>query len=1039
MAVAVVACVEKFGIALKEGECDNLQRSYKICMDTFLLLLLIFAVIPWLFAIGRKLKRQQAEQERHAAALTRRVFELEAALRQLQRAAPTAERPQARAQHVSAESEANVASSAVSETITGEPSPAEEIDQAVSSGSLVEPQAPPPPPPPPSPPPFPDSGPPPSMASEAKPSWFDRIKGGLDIEEALGTNWLNKIGIVLLVLGVAYFLGRQLGQMGPAGKVLVGLSVSLVLLGGGIFLERKPGYRILGRAGIGGGWALTFFTTYAMYHVQATRIFASQTPDLLLMLVVAAAMVAHTLRYRSQVVTGLAFLLAFSTLTISQVTVYSLTAGAILALGLVVIVSRMQWFELEIFGIIAAYGNHWWWLRRIIEPMGNHKHAFPEFPLSTGILLFYWAVFRASYIIRKCDERQEKVSTIAALLNSAALLGLMKYQSIHPEWAFWALLAMGAVELGLALLPTTRRRRTAFLILATIGVTLLVAAIPFRFTGASLDALWLLEAEALILAGIFAREILFRRLGMVASLLTPIYLLSGDAGTLLGWRINGMPGTRDVRLALLCLVAALILFANSHIVVRRWPELFEHVVDRTVMHRFSFLGAFLLYVGAWAAFAQSLTAVAWTGLGLILLMLGARLNLEQLPFEAHFFFASAFIACLCTNLLTRARWGHVSQRLVTVTIIGFLFYAASRWGSAACAAWPRLQRGVPVAYRWMASLLLILLASYALRAASVSPAWVVLGLVLVEAGFALRLGDVRAQGYLSLALAFVAIFFINLNAQSSGGAIGPKLYTVLPVVLALYYVYERLNSMAEQPALERRFHIAALAVWCGALALSALLRFQLDLDWVAAAWALCGLVSLGIAWRSKRELFVQQALFFAFIATFRAGLHNLYERSYLPGPLWHSRAMTTGATAGLLFLGLLFAFPLRRRQATDQPGTKLVKLLRGVVRRPEQTFFFLPLGLVVALLAVELRRGLITVSWSALGVMVFLFALWAGERSFRLAGLCLLLLGVAKIVIVDVWNLSSGYKSLTFVCMGVALLLVSFLSAHYRDAIRRYL
>ena len=41
------------------------------------------------------------------------------------------------------------------------------------------------------------------------------------------------------------------------------------------------------------------------------------------------------------------------------------------------------------------------------------------------------------------------------------------------------------------------------------------------------------------------------------------------------------------------MVAALIFFGNSHIVVRRWPELFEHVIDRTVMHRFSFVGAFL--------------------------------------------------------------------------------------------------------------------------------------------------------------------------------------------------------------------------------------------------------------------------------------------------------------------------------------------------------------------------------------------------------------------------------------------------------------
>ena len=621
-------------------------------MDIFVLLLLLVVVVPWLIAMGRRQTRERAEQEQRLADLTRRVFQLESAIEQSRRT-----------------TQPTVSSS--------EP----KVEVSVEPASTYV--APPPPPIPPSleePQPEPISAsadlplpetvaalyrapsstsgpPPPSFAVEAGPSWFDRLKGGLDIEEALGTNWLNKIGIVLLVLGVAYFLGKQLGQMGPAGKVLVGFLVSFTLLGGGIFLERKPGYRILGRAGIGGGWALTFFVTYAMYHVQAdanTRIAGSRS---LADVDCRCGDGGHTLRYRSQVVTGLAFLLAFSTLTISQVTVYSLTAGAILALGLVVIVSRMQWFELEIFGIIAAYGNHWWWLRRIIEPMGNHKHPFPEFPLSTGILLFYWAVFRASYITRKCDERQEKVSTVAALLNSVALLGLMKYQSVHPEYAFWALLVMGAVELGLALLPITRRRRTAFLILATIGVTLLVAAIPFRFTGSSLDALWLLEAETLIFAGIFAREILFRRLGMIAALLTPIYLLSGDAGTLLGWRINGMPGTRDLRLALLCLVAALIFFANSHIVVRRWPELFEHIVDRTVMHRFSFVGAVLLYVGAWAAFAQSLTAVAWTVLGLLLLIVGARLNLEQLPFEAHFFFASAFLACLSTNLLTQGAVG----------------------------------------------------------------------------------------------------------------------------------------------------------------------------------------------------------------------------------------------------------------------------------------------------------------------------------------------------------------------------------------------
>jgi uncharacterized membrane protein len=110
-----------------------------------------------------------------------------------------------------------------------------------------------------------------------------------------------------------------------------------------------------------------------------------------------------------------------------------------------------------------------------------------------------------------------------------------------------------------------------------------------------------------------------------------------------------------------------------------------------------------------------------------------------------------------------------------------------------------------------------------------------------------------------------------------------------------------------------------------------------------------------------------------------------------------------------------------------------------ILRHPEQVLFFLPLGLVAALLAVTLRRGLITVGWSALGVLVFLFALWVRQRGFRLAGLGLLLLGVAKIVVVDVWELSPRDRYLTFITLGSALLLVSFLYSRYREAIWRYL
>ncbi|HZD32093.1 MAG TPA: DUF2339 domain-containing protein, partial [Candidatus Angelobacter sp.] len=512
-----------------------------------------------------------------------------------------------------------------------------------------------------------------------------------------------------------------------------------------------------------------------------------------------------------------------------------------------------------------------------------------------------------------------------------------------------------------------------------------------------------------------------------------------DAAPLLQQRSGGSAATPDYRLAWLCAFAAATFFANSHIVARRWPELFEEDVADLAMYSSSFVGAALLFVGVWAAFPGVWTAVAWAVVGLALLVAGSKRKLEQLPLEGHFYFACAFLAAINTNLSAATLAVHKVRGSATVCVIAAAFYVASRWSTSPRESWHDLGRVAPVAYRWAGSVLLLLLVPCALRPLSIAPAWVMLGMVLMEIGLALEMGDLRTQGYLALTAAFGAIFFINLNAEDAAHLIGARVYTVLPVVLALYYVYGRLTTLQRVPENEARFRIAAVAAWFGIASGVALLRFELDLDWVAAAWAAGSVALLAVAWRSGRDLFLQQSLVLAFLATLRAVLHNLYERSNLPGPLWHSRAVCTGATAALLFAGLWFAFRLRWRFESEPTAEAPRSFLQRLFRRPEQVFFFLPLALVVALLAVEMRSGLITVSWSALGVLVFLFALWVGERSFRLAGLCLLLLGVGKIIVVDVWDLNPRDRYLTFICVGCALLLVSFLYSRYREAIRRYL
>jgi hypothetical protein len=65
------------------------------------------------------------------------------------------------------------------------------------------------------------------------------------------------------------------------------------------------------------------------------------------MMLVAVGIIWHSLLYKSQVVTSLAFPLAFCTVGIGHVLVFSLVAGLLLAVGLVYVSIRAHWYELE--------------------------------------------------------------------------------------------------------------------------------------------------------------------------------------------------------------------------------------------------------------------------------------------------------------------------------------------------------------------------------------------------------------------------------------------------------------------------------------------------------------------------------------------------------------------------------------------------------------------------------------------------------------------------------------------------------------------
>lgn len=215
-----------------------------------------------------------------------------------------------------------------------------------------------PPPPPPPPPPTPD------LAPEEPPQTVETpiahpvptpATATPDLEAVIGGNWLSKLGVFILLIGLALFLGFSLTAMGPSGRIAVGLATGLALLGAGIAAERKPDYKVLGGALIGGGWAALYFTIYAAHALPAARVIDSPFLGFALLLAVAGGMIAHSLRYDSQTITGLAFAAAFLSIAISPQNPFARLSSVPLLLTLLAVAWRKNWQPLAGAGATYAY------------------------------------------------------------------------------------------------------------------------------------------------------------------------------------------------------------------------------------------------------------------------------------------------------------------------------------------------------------------------------------------------------------------------------------------------------------------------------------------------------------------------------------------------------------------------------------------------------------------------------------------------------------------------------------------------------------
>jgi uncharacterized membrane protein len=85
------------------------------------------------------------------------------------------------------------------------------------------------------------------------------------------------------------------------------------------------------------------------------------------------------------------------------------------------------------------------------------------------------------------------------------------------------------------------------------------------------------------------------------------------------------------------------------------------------------------------------------------------------------------------------------------------------------------------------------------------------------------------------------------------------------------------------------------------------------------------------------------------------------------------------------------------------------------------------------------NSGALTPVWAVLALVVFAAGLGLRERVYRVGGFAILALAIGRIFIVDVWRLETLYRIVSFLILGVVLLVLGYLYNRFAESIRRWL
>ena len=379
------------------------------------------------------------------------------------------------------------------------------------------------------------------------------------MEEKIGQYWLNRIGIVAILIGVSYFLkyAFENNWIGPAGRIAIGLIAGIALV---LWSERfrTRGYATfsysLKAVGIGTLY-LSLWGAFQVYHlIPASAAFVA-------MIIVTAATIALAWSQDAELLASFALVGGFSTPVLlstgqnHELVLFSY--ACLLDLAILVMAMLKPWRRL-LWGSFAG---------TVILYIGWYAEYYSTDQRSLTVLCA--ALFTGLFAVIPLVVPYEKSSasggpsltlTLVPLLNASwfflALYAMYERETVKLTWY-----ALGLAAVYLAIGEAFKRRfperdtKLIHLLHVAIAVAFLTIAIPAKLNAHWITIGWLVESAALLWVSVKTKTDFLRYLAVAALVLGIIRLLFFDymrTGTLL---FNERFATYLVAIAVLAAIA----------------------------------------------------------------------------------------------------------------------------------------------------------------------------------------------------------------------------------------------------------------------------------------------------------------------------------------------------------------------------------------------------------------------------------------------------------------------------------------------------